>query len=343
MKVAFASSPFGTPRHRCHNPCEQLGRQGIDAVVLEGEAPSFSGYTHVVLNRVPLVASLAESIAAAARAGTRVLFDVDDLIYDPAVVAGMDFVNAKPAPERQRLLEAVEGIARTIELCPAGLCATPALRRDLAARGHRAEVAPNGVSDELVRLSEQAWAQRPAADGVVRVGFPGGHHGHTANLAVAEDALAALLERYPHMKLVLIGYADPTPRLRERADRVEIVPYVDWRRLPFELARLDICIAPLVDNAFNRCKSDVKFLESSLVRLPLVVSPVGQLGESVRHGVDGLVAEGTDAWIAAVASLAEDPRRRAELAEEAYRRVRRERTSEALGPSLVHALTAAAG
>lgn len=340
MRVAFLSSPFGTPRHRCQHPCEQLQGQGIEAAVLQGEAPSLSGYSHAVLNRVPLSAALAESITAAERAGTRVLFDVDDLIFAPAVLAGMEFVRARPAPDRQRLLEAVEGIARTIERCGAGLCATPALRRELESRGRSARVARNGVSDEMVRLSEQARAERSGDARVVRIGFPGGHPGHDFNLRVAEDALVALLQRHPQLELVLIGSIEPSPRLRPWADRVEQVPHVAWRRLPFELARLDVCIAPLADNAFNRCKSDIKFLEAALVRVAVVASPVGQLGESIRHGVDGLLADGTEAWTEALSSLVEQPGRRAELAEAACEQVLRDRTSGALGPGLVEALTA---
>jgi len=343
VRVAFLSSPFGTPRHRCQHPCEQLQGQGIEAAVLEGEAPSLSGYSHAVLNRVPLSAALAESIAAAERSGTRVLFDVDDLIFDPAVVAGMEFVKKRPAPDRTSLLEAVEGIARTIERCRAGLCATPALRRELASRGQGARVALNGVSDEMVRLSEQAFSQRSGDARVVRIGFAGGHPGHAFNLPVAEDALATLLHRHAQLELVLIGPIEPPPRLRPWADRVEQVPFVDWRRLPFELARLDVCIAPLADNAFNRCKSDVKFLEAALARVAVVASPVGQLGESIHHGVNGLLAEGTEAWTEALSSLVEQPRLRAELAEAAREQVLRERTSGALGPALVEALRAAAG
>lgn len=343
MRVAFLSSPFGTPRHRCQHPCEQLQGQGIEAAVLQGEAPSLSGYSHAVFNRVPLSAAVAESITAAERAGTRVLYDVDDLIFAPAVVAGMEFVKARPAADRQRLLEAVEGIARTIERCRAGLCATPALRRELESRGQSARVAPNGVSDEMVRLSEQAWAERSGDAGVVRIGFPGGHPGHAFNLAVAEDALVALLQRHANLEVVLIGPVEPPPRLRPWADRVAQVPYVDWRRLPFELARLDVCIAPLADNAFNRCKSDIKFLEAALVRVALVASPVGQLGETIRHGVNGLLAHGTEAWTEALSSLVEHPRHRTALAEGAREQVLRERTSAALGPALVESLHAAAG
>ena len=253
-----------------------------------------------MLNRVPLSAALTESIAAAERGGTRVLFDVDDLIFDPAVVADMEFVKARPAPERKRLLEAVDGIWRTVERCGAGLCATPALRRELESRGRSARVALNGVGDEMVRLSEQAWAERSRDTGVVRVGFPGGHAGHAFNLPVVEDALVALLQRHPRLAVVLIGLTEPPPRLRPWADRIERVAAVDWRRLPFELARLDICIAPLADNAFNRGKSDIKLLEAALVRVPVVASPVGQLGDTIRQGVNGLLANGTGGWTEAL-------------------------------------------
>ena len=241
----------------------------------------------------------------------------------------------------QRLMDAVEGIAGTMARCGAGLCATPALQREIEARGRRARVTLNGVSDEMVRLSEQAVAERPVADGAIRVGFPGGHPGHTFNLPVAEEALAALLRRHANVRVVLIGYVPAPPRLHAWASRVDHVPYVDWRRLPFELARLDVCIAPLADNPFNRCKSDIKFLEAALARVPVVASPVGQLGETIREGVTGLLADDTPAWTEALSSLVEQPALRARLAKAAAEEVLRYRTSAALGPALVEALGSA--
>lgn len=341
MRVAFLSSPVGTPRHRCQHPREQLERQGVEAVVLEGPAPPLMGYTHAVLNRVPLSPALAESIAAAESSGTRVLFDVDDLIFDADVVCEMEFAKARPAADQERLREAVDGIARTIERCRAGLCATPSLQRELEHRGSIARLALNGVSDEMVRLSDAAAANRGAGSRELRIGFPAGHPGHAFNLAVVEDALDAVLRRHREVRLVLMGAIAVPQRLATWGDRVEQVPYVDWHDLPAQLARLDVCIAPLADNRFNRCKSDIKFLEAALVRVPLVASPVGQLGETIRHGVSGLLAADTEAWIEALSSLVQQPERRAELAAAAHDYVRRERTSAALGPALVEALLSA--
>jgi len=335
VKVGFASSPFGTPRHRCEHPVEQLRAAGIEAAVIGDGAP-LTGFTHVVLNRVPLNPALDTEIAAAEAAGTRVLFDLDDLLFAPEVVAGLDFVAASPDPGR--VVRAAEGIAATVARCGAGLCATPALRRELLARGARAEVALNGVSDEMVALSREARAGRPADPAVARIGFPGGHPGHVFNVAVAEEALERVLRRHPRARLVFLGPVAPPARLAPFADRVEHVPYMDWRRLPVALARLDACIAPLADHPFNRCKSDIKWLEAALVGVPLIASPVGQLGESIRHGINGLLAADTDAWEEALGSLIEDAAKGARLAAAAAEEVLATRTSAALGPPLARAL-----
>jgi O-antigen biosynthesis protein len=290
----------------------------------------------VVLNRVPLTAVLSESIDEARQCGTRVLFDVDDLIFDAKVVAGLEFVRQRVPEDQARLLDAVRGIAATMERCGEGFCATLALREVIAQ--HRARVVLNGVCEETVRVSEAALREKERKGSAVRIGYPGGHPGHTFNLRVAEEPLDEMMENERNVVLVVIGPVELPPRLMRWEDRIERVPYVDWRRLPFELARLDVCIAPLADNPFNRCKSDIKFLEAAVVGVPLVASKVGQLGDTVRHGRNGLLAGTAEEWNEALTTLIGNPEWRRELAETAREQVLRERTSAALAPRLVEAL-----
>jgi hypothetical protein len=340
VKVGFRSSPFGTPRHRCEHPVEQLRHAGVEAAVLPEGAP-FDGFTHVVLNRVPMAPDLEAAIARAEDGGTRVLFDVDDLVFDAEVVAALDFVRASPDPGR--VVRAAQGIAATVRRCGAGLCPTATLQRELAARGAAARVAMNGVGDEVARLSRQARASAGREPGRLRVGYPAGHPGHSFNLALAAPGLAAALSRDPRLDLVLIGPVAPPEPLAPFAARVERRPYVDWRQLPFELARLDVCIAPLVDNAFNRGKSDIKYLEAAAVEVPLLASPVGQLGESIRDGANGLLAASPADWEPALLALLADPGLRRRLAAAAAEDVLATRTSGALAPGLVASLRALSG
>jgi glycosyltransferase involved in cell wall biosynthesis len=139
---------------------------------------------------------------------------------------------------------------------------------------------------------------------------------------------------------VIFGPVQIPQSLTAFSDRIERVDYVDWKRLPSELARLDICIAPLAGNAFNQCKSDIKWLEASLVCVPTVASPVGQLGESIIHGRTGMLAGTPRAWSDALSMLIETPERGDTIAKAAREQVLRERTDEVLGPALVATLQA---
>ena len=48
----------------------------------------------------------------------------------------------------------------------------------------------------------------------------------------------------------------------------------NWRQLPQLIASVDINIAPLQDTVFNRAKSENKWVEAALVKVPTIASDV---------------------------------------------------------------------
>lgn len=83
--------------------------------------------------------------------------------------------------------------------------------------------------------------------------------------------------------------------------------------------KADIGLAPLVDCPFNRCKSNLKFLEYSLLGMLTVASPVAPYLDTIQDGVTGLFVRDND-WVEALALRCE--RTRADIAENAYYYVR---------------------
>ena len=53
--------------------------------------------------------------------------------------------------------------------------------------------------------------------------------------------------------------------------------------------RWDFAIAPLEDDPFTRCKSDLKYLDYGALAIPAVFSDVRPYCETVRHRETGLV------------------------------------------------------
>ncbi len=77
----------------------------------------------------------------------------------------------------------------------------------------------------------------------------------------------------------------------------------------------DVGIAPLEDTIFNRCKSDIKFLDYSALGVPGIYSRVPSYKETIHHLETGYLVENTpSAWTEALAELLTNNELRTQLA-----------------------------
>ncbi len=108
---------------------------------------------------------------------------------------------------------------------------------------------------------------------LVTVGW-GGSPTHDKDIADVYALIPGLLSKNPKMRFETVNaeidkeFAEH-PRVRPRLP----VPIAEY---PSRLAswRWDIFLAPLVDNSFNKSKSNIKMLEAAALKVPILVSPV---------------------------------------------------------------------
>lgn len=129
-------------------------------------------------------------------------------------------------------------------------------------------------------------------------------------LWIVEGALGRVCERTGARVLVVGGpRRPPAPRLDPHLD------WEPWRRdREFSLFDdFDLGIAPIDDSELNRGKETIKLKEYMAAGLPIVATPVGHTLRLVAHGVNGLLADGEDEWVAAVERLVRDAELRAQM------------------------------
>lgn len=194
------------------------------------------------------------------------------------------------------------------------ICSTPYLAelyRDLCEHTY---VVPNSIDFDL--WGRLKYRNRPG----IRIGWAGGAS-HTEDLEIVRPAVDAILKKYPDAKFVFVH---GIPEFFKNQERVECVyKFARIDKYPALLAGqdFDIGLAPLVDNAFNRGKSNLRWLEYAAMGIPCVASNVGHFAETIKHGEDGLLADGPEDFITHLSDLIEDRKYRRQIGANAKARV----------------------
>jgi glycosyltransferase involved in cell wall biosynthesis len=270
--------------------------------------------------RAPWDKEIAFAIELARRSGTKVVFDIDDLLIDPDlartdIIAGI----ADTGLSEEQFQQQCARWQTTMKAADYCTVPTEELAQHIRRLGRPALVLPNGFDQKTYQFSRRMVRLRRAerSDGLIRIGYAGGTPTHRRDFAVAADAIARLLRDRPHCRLVLFRFPDAGKArvlnikelgvFKGMEDRIEWRDIVPLLKLPEELARFDINIAPLeVGNVFCEAKSELKFFEAALVDVPTVASSTGPYQRAVCDGATGFLASNSDEWHSKLLQLVDD-------------------------------------
>lgn len=235
-------------------------------------------------------AGVARDLIKQARAdGTRVLYSIDDNLVD----LKPEGFNRWPFTTEE--LMAIRYFAREAD----GIIVTTDLLKERMSRfNDRIFVVSNA-------LDERLWKGEPLADRTVNavnrrkiIGYMGTRT-HDSDLMMILQALRTTLRKNAGLvELQLLGcVADRAVidafeglpiRILDLRGELEYPAFVPWM---VKNIKWDLAIAPLEDDVFTRCKSDIKFLDYSAVGIPGIYSHGPVYGKTVRHLETGYLAE----------------------------------------------------
>jgi glycosyltransferase involved in cell wall biosynthesis len=326
-RVLFIVGIDGAPlRYRAWLPAEGLATLGVACEVRWFTDPALREAAAradvVVVYRVPAtnwVLDVLERVRSRVPA-VPMLFDADDLIFDPGIAAEIPALTILPKADAELWMEGVHRYRTTMEACDAFIASTPLLARHAeAVVGLPVERFDNGVGLRLAQQSDRE-VRRPRAPGPVRIGYFSGTDTHDHDWAMVELAVVTVMQRHPGVELWLGGPVQLTPALNALGGRVRLIPFRPWTKLPGLLRDVDVNLSPLVlGSRFNEAKSAIKWLEAALVATPTVASPTEPFRDAIDHGVNGLLATTVEDWIDCIDELVTDARGRERLGQRARR------------------------
>ncbi len=318
---------------RARRQCRAVAATGRAAgwIRIEDVGPdALRGVDLLVLWRASWSQHVETMIGLARGAGTRIAFDVDDLMVDPALArtAVIDGIRTLYV-EEDDVARHFELLRRTLKASDFGIATTDELADQLRLVHAACLVIPNSFDEAahgLARLERRARTLAPP-DGLIRIGYAAGTQSHQRDVAQAVGAIAAVLRERPQARLVLFRndkdgdmlITGEFPPLAGLEDRIEWREMVAVEALGGEIARFDIAICPLeFGNVFCEAKSEIKYVEAALAQIPCVASPTGPYLRAIAHDRTGLLAGDEAAWKQALLRLVDEPGTRARLGFAAY-------------------------
>jgi len=310
QKISF-SQPFN------ETSAESSFRIFFDTERSDRSAISKAFATHnphlLVLSRYTSPAGL-DWIGQAREAGIPVIFHIDDDLL--AVPASLGESKHRSYNDPMRL-KALRDNIEAADLC---YVSTEELGRRLKEHG---VVAPIMAGELYCSVSaDDVGALLPPATGPV-MGYMG-TGGHGADLAMILPAICETMERVPSLNMELFGTIKMPPELVRFNARVRHIPavsdYADFRSALRSIGWW-VGLAPLEDNAFNRCKADTKWVEYTLAGMAVIASDLPVYHRACAGGA-GVLARGVNQWVESILTLIHAPRERTSMVARAQEKVR---------------------
>lgn len=198
-------------------------------------------------------------------------------------------------------------------------CTTVELGKQLRKYRPKGEIA---VMPNLVDTS-RFLPMKPNDTDEIRIGWQGGD-AHFLDLLQIMPAIDKVFEKHKNAKFVTMGGYFPSlfsgELYKGRYEHIDWHSDINTYPLRVRDMKCDIMIAPLIKDRFNDCKSELKWLEYSALKVPGVYSKT-VYGNEVKHGKTGLIADSVGEWEKYLNELIENKDLRKEIADKAYTRV----------------------
>lgn len=301
-------------------------------------------YRIFIFFRCPITDEIEEFIALARQYNKNVLFDIDDLVIDKKYTSQIKYLKNMTANELKLYDEGVERIQKLLKMCDAAITSTDKLAEELKKYVPEVFINRNVASQDMVALSESAVKyrdkvyqskdrtnryikdfikssinERKKRKHVIRIGYFSGSITHNDDFEMLIPVLTSLMEKYSQIELHIVGELSIPEEFLPFKDRIVSREFVHWKELPSLISSVDINIAPLNDTIFNEAKSEIKWIEASLVKVPTIASNIGAFKKMIVNNETGLLCNSIEEWKEAFELLINNEKERKRIAENAYK------------------------
>ena len=270
----------------------------------------------VFFYRVPADKVVLDLIAEAKRINIISFFDVDDIVFDRKLLEENINLQTLDKKTQKLLLKGADLYQEALKATDHSTSSTITLS-SLMQNHNQGEhfILPNCLDKELLSCLDNSIKKDAKA---IKIVYGSGTSTHDIDFLEVSDALIFILQKYSHVTLMIHGTLTLPKVFDIVQTQITHIPFMPSQAYYQALQSYDINLAPLESSLFNDAKSNIKYLEASILKLPTIASDVREYRESITRGISGFIAKDTASWIDALEQLIENKSLREDIAQNAY-------------------------
>lgn len=312
-------------KYRVLQKADMLRILGISAHIVDwrdsnGSMSALQTCSAAIFYRVPFVESVQNLFEEAKRLNVPTFWEVDDLIFDIDLYKSNKNIKSLSPELAKSVLDGAILYGDCLKASNFGIASTEKLR-DVMSKDVPAAVLENALDKQTTEIARGLRREKKLfksrTKSTVDIMYGSGTKSHDIDFLEAEAAILSVLRKRPNARFIVMGDLTVSDEL-ERSKQFLRLPFADFKNYLRKLSMADISIAPLDHSEFNEAKSNIKFLEASVLNLPSVCTPTTPFAEAIEHGVNGYLANSTKEWEASLLELIDDSEKREAVAKNAF-------------------------
>lgn len=298
-------------RYRVYNIAEGLEDLGYRVQVMPYEHVSKIALENVkartvILFRAPYddAVNIKLFLTYAKDNNIKVIFDIDDLVFEPDIIDQIDGFKLLPESEQQIYIDGVNSYRKLLLASDLVTVTTDYLRERVESLDKPVTVIPNSINFDQQQIAFDIEKQKKPARDFVRIGYFSGSRTHQADFEKCAEAILKVMEVNDTLILRVVGFLDLDERWNKFSHRIERFEFLPYKTMLSVLSECDINIAPLdLNSVFCYGKSELKFFEAGLLEIPTIASATHAYKKVIEDGINGKLANDLDDWETALKEM----------------------------------------
>jgi hypothetical protein len=176
----------------------------------------------------------------------------------------------------------------------------------------------NSLNSTQIEYSKYLDSKYKATDKNTKyLGYFSGSSTHNQDFSLISQSLLDLLDKYENVALLVGGFIQLSSEFDKYRERIVKIPYVNFVTQLYYIRKVYINLIPLVENDFTNCKSELKYFESAILKIPSIASPTFVYSSINKRNFKNILLANQGEWTQSIEQLLTNANLYSEVSENA--------------------------